>query len=329
MTTTTTTTMRKLVLVTAVLSTIASVLQALTVSPLVAHRQTTGRSGSALFSTGETDSDDIGSMLTARFPTSVDDQVRQAADSLKKAAEDGIHRHCVRLLLPLIGPTDLDDWPGGAKQMIEAAFPLMETVLQINGAETIGQSILDESDGVRLMMAQAEEAKDDSCTVLLPSADTVQELQSLDGQVGPNRDLIIVNPQWKRQSDFGFFGRQERLDYVEEFVPTFSCTNQIVEGDQLRILRTYPGPWRVYLRVQDDQDGSVDWIEIGSKDAVDTKPDGWEKQKENKQDGGRLFDYGKPTYSELQTMITSREGYRPKTVTERAAAAFAFTQDSL
>jgi hypothetical protein len=52
----------------------------------------------------------LASILTSRLPTSVDDQVRQAVESLKRANEDGKHRHSVRLLLPVIGATELDDW---------------------------------------------------------------------------------------------------------------------------------------------------------------------------------------------------------------------------
>ena len=50
--------------------------------------------------------------LTSRFPTSPEDQVRQAALSLRLAKRDGKTRHDIRLLLPIIGATELDDWPG-------------------------------------------------------------------------------------------------------------------------------------------------------------------------------------------------------------------------
>lgn len=61
-----------------------------------------------------TDLTDLASILTSRLPTSVDDQVRQAVASLKRANNDGKYRHSIRLLLPIIGATELDDWPGGA-----------------------------------------------------------------------------------------------------------------------------------------------------------------------------------------------------------------------
>lgn len=273
------------------------------------------------------DLNDFTTVLTERFPTSVDDQVRQASAALRRANRDGYHRHAVRLLLPIIGATDLDDWPGGTRQMAEAATPLMRTVLQNLGAQQMAVSIIDESDGIGAIMAQAEDPKNDCCTVLLPSADTVTTLQSLDKQVGPGRDLILVNTQWKRKSDFGFFGGNDQVMYTEQFVPTYYCSNLMVEGEQVRILRSHPGPWRVFLRLEED--GVVDWRQIGDKPVLEAKPTTWDKDPTNARDGGRLFDFGQPTYREIETMITSRDSFAPKSMAERAAAAFTFIKDTL
>ena len=305
-------------------------------------------------------------MATSRFPTSPEDQVRQAAISIKEATKDGKHRHAIRLLLPIIGATELDDWPGGARQMMEAASPLIKNVMMMQPQQDpdqqdpdqsedtskmkmeIAESVIDEADGVRALFGQApsSSSKDDCCSVLLPSADTVEKLMELDQQVGPERNLIVVNSQWRRKTDFGmglaFFGngkRDEKIQFVERFEPTFHCSNIMVEGDIIRVLRTYPGPWRVYLRVVADENVaiaadtmSIDWVEIGSKDLVMSKTKEWEskaKADDADQDGGKLFDYGIPSYSEITVMITSREGYVPKSLSERAAAAFAFIKDTL
>jgi hypothetical protein len=311
-------------------------------------------------------------MATSRFPTSPEDQVRQAAISIKNASKDGIHRHAVRLLLPLIGATELDDWPGGARQMMEAASPLINTVMMMqtqsqsiskdgdgNDNENevsdsismkmkIAESVIDESDGVRALFGQAPSPKDDCCSILLPSADTVDKLMELDQQVGKERNLIVVNSQWRRMTDFGmaFFGkdrRNDKIQFVETFEPTFHCSNIMVEGDIVRVLRTYPGPWRVYLRVVEGGDINpddsaemmpmyVDWLEIGSKELIMSKTKEWVKKAQANdadQDGGKLFDYGIPNYNEITVMITSREGYVPKSLSERAAAAFSFIKDTL
>lgn len=294
---------------------------------------------------------DLSNMATSRFPTSPEDQVRQAAISIKEASKDGKKRHSVRLLLPIIGATELDDWPGGARQMMEAAAPLVKDVMTLQiedlndndsdsgNSEKVGfniaESVIDEADGVRALFGQASSPEDDSCSILLPSADNVSKLQELDQQVGAQRNMLLVNSQWKRKTDFGmaFFGgnRDEKINFVEGFEPTFHCSNIMVEGDIVRILRTYPGPWRVYLRVANaDDEMDIDWVEIGTKDLIFNKTPEWEKAaKAGDQDGGKLFDYGIPLYGEVTQMIVSREGYIPKSLSERAAAAFTFIKDTL
>lgn len=109
---------------------------------------------------------DISQLLDDRFPTSVDDQVRQAAAAIVRAQNDGIQRHCVRMLLPVIGATELDDWPGGARQMMDAAAPMAGSILrQItqkisdSSVKEITDSVIDESDGLRAMFAIADKSR--------------------------------------------------------------------------------------------------------------------------------------------------------------------------
>ena len=273
--------------------------------------------------------DNLSNLLLARLPTSVEDQVRQATEALKRATADGKHRHSIRLLLPVIGATELDDWPGGARQMMEAAYPLMTDTLKGTGVKEFQQVLLDASDGVYAIYGQGEQAKDDSCTVLLPSADTVSQLEEMEKQVGDKRNFIIVNPQWKRRSDFGgWFGSDDKaVRYIEKFEPTFSLTNFIVEGENIRVLRTYPGPWRVFSREQ--VDGAVEWNEVGSKQFVPEKPSNWDDLSQNKRDGGLLFAYGLPTYQEILDMLTSSPNYTPKNPAEKAMASLSFIKDTL
>jgi hypothetical protein len=290
-------------------------------------------------SSASADDTDLASILTSRLPTSVDDQVRQAAASLKRANQDGKHRHSIRLLLPIIGATELDDWPGGARQMMEAANPLVEQIVRSmcdNDVTRMDNVMLDASDGVYAIMAQAAAARDDSGSVLLPSADNVAALRNLEAQVGPVRNLLLINSQWRRRSDFGgnsLFGDAvaEGVTFVDRFEPTFSLTNFICDGDSIRVLRVYPGPWRVFMRTNDVDTGIVDWNQIGSKSVVelDDKPADWDRLPENQRDGGRLFDYGQPSYKEITEMLVASPGYKVKGPTEKAAAAILFIKDTL
>jgi Domain of unknown function (DUF1995) len=266
-------------------------------------------------------------ILTARLPTSVDDQVRQARAALSNSPH---HRHMIRLLLPVIGATELDDWPGGSRQQMEAAFPLVKSILNLPIQGTV---MLDESDGVTALMGQGTTAFDDCCAVILPTAECLTSViaPDLDQQVGPQRNLILFNPQYRRRTDFGgaWFGRDDpTADYSETFRPTFSLTNLICEGDSIRVLRAHPSPWRVFRR-DELVSGEVDWVEIGQKAFQDVKPGDWNDQPDNKRDGGLLFNYGQPSYQEIAIMVTKAPNYKAKNPAERAAAAFKFIKDSL
>lgn len=314
---------------------IVSVLLELTTSFILQYKNV---NISSVKSSAASDSDaqELSNVVTLRFPTSPEDQIRQAAQSLRVATKDNKTRHSIRLLLPIIGATELDDWPGGARQMMEAASPLMKDVMRsctISGNDVdINEGIIDEADGVRALFGQAEDPMEDSCVVLLPSAENFSVLKDLDEQVGSKRNLVLVNAQWRRKTDFGLslFGkRDDKIKYVESFEPTFHCSNVIVEGNICRLLRTYPGPWRVYLRTVEPQDEAVvDWIEIGTKNVLADKTGEWENKFKG-QDGGAIFDYGIPSYGEILDMIVSREGYEPKSLSDRAASAFTFIKDTL
>lgn len=223
--------------------------------------------------------------------------------------------------------------------MMEAGYPLITEILkQAKGSEVeFNQVNLDKSDGVYAILAQAAAAKDDACAVLLPTCAVVDQIQNnLESQVGESRDLLVINPQWKRRSDFGstsflFGGRDQGVResrYMEEnYEPTFSLTNLIVEGENIRILRTYPGPWRVYCRVEEE--GVVDWKLVGSSPFVPLKPENWESETTNQRDGGILFNHGLPSYQNVFEMLVSSPDYVPKTPPERAMAAFNFIKDTL
>lgn len=233
--------------------------------------------------------------------------------------------------------------------MMDAASPLVRDIIKLGkilsrsndgpnleskSSVNIQESVIDDADGVRALFVMAESAKDDSCYVLLPSGDTTPKLKEIDAQVGTKRNMILVNSQWKRKTDFGmafFGGRDEKINFVERFSPTYHCSNLMVEGEIVRILRMYPDPWRVYVRIS-EENGDVDWIEIGDKPVLELKTSTWVRNAKlngGDSDGGRIFDYDIPTYSEIQAMITSREGYVPKMMSERAAASLLFIKDTL
>jgi hypothetical protein len=69
-------------------------------------------------------------LRTVPLPEKAQEQCIQAAEAIKSAYRAGVKRQCVQLLLPLIGATDLDDWPGGIRQQFKACQPMVEQILR-------------------------------------------------------------------------------------------------------------------------------------------------------------------------------------------------------
>lgn len=53
------------------------------------------------------------------IPRGPQETVQQAAAACIRAFQAGVRRQRVELLLPLVGATDLDDWPGGIRQQFK------------------------------------------------------------------------------------------------------------------------------------------------------------------------------------------------------------------
>ncbi|KAF8073061.1 hypothetical protein HT031_000722 [Scenedesmus sp. PABB004] len=195
---------------------------------------------------------------SVRVPRAPEAQVSQAAAAVEAAWRAGIKRQRVELLLPLIGATDLDDWPGGIRQQFKAAAPLVEGLLkqlkQIDELRgPLDVQIWDQGDAVGAWFG------DKLAAVLFPTADVYEQLKALAERDPAPELLLIVNPQWELQgnlrNDFGWGSRKDAaLALVESFTPTYWLRQSRVAGDDLRVLRAHPGQWQVHLVARDGSD---------------------------------------------------------------------------
>ena len=63
----------------------------------------------------------------------------QAATAITGAFAAGCTKQRIELSLPLIGATDLDDWPGGIRQQFKSVQPLVEQILKlVKQVRTVG-----------------------------------------------------------------------------------------------------------------------------------------------------------------------------------------------
>ncbi|GIL56101.1 hypothetical protein Vafri_11532 [Volvox africanus] len=231
-------------------------------------------------------------------------QAQQAAQAIETAWRDGVRLQRLELLLPLIGATDLDDWPGGIRQQFKAAQPMVESILrtvkQIKGLQgPLAANIWDQGDAVG-----AWTGKNLAC-VLFPTASTLDKLNQLcNGPDGPEL-VLIVNPQWETRgnlvSDFGFGQRKAESErFIASFQPTYCLKQLRVYGDSIRILKAHPNRWQVHVVNRG-----------GASDCIATRDE-------------------QPSYQEIEGLLRDKpDSMMNKSIFDRIKIEFAFNQDSL
>lgn len=237
-------------------------------------------------------------------------QAQQAAQAIEAAWRSGVKRQRVELLLPLIGATDLDDWPGGIRQQFKAAQPMVESILravkQAEGLQgPLAANIWDQGDAVG-----AWTGKNLAC-VLFPTAATLDRLNKLStGRDAPEL-VIIVNPQWETRgnlvSDFGFGQRKADAEkFIASFQPTYCLKQLRVYGDSVRSLKAFPNKWQVHVVGRGGPSGAAPPAELIATQEV------------------------QPTYAEIEAMLRDRpDSMVNKSIFDRIRTEFSFNQDSL
>ena len=85
--------------------------------------------------------------------------------------------------------------------------------------------------------------------VLFPVADTIDTIRALDRDVGGDRLVLMINPQWQPGqvvSEFGFGDRRKlREEFVDSFETVFFQKEFSIFNDRVVLLRCYPGDWQV------------------------------------------------------------------------------------
>ena len=152
--------------------------------------------------------------------------LQRAAASVKRAAEAGVLRQTIKVVVPddtrtykvfgavpiqgTSAPEDLDPWPGGLKQQYPIALDLGSQIMQaVTGASdrVCNTQVLDAEDACGLILAQGTTPAEDAACVLFPGTDQMDDLEKVESMVGGKRLLCLLNPQFKRLEDFSLWQR--------------------------------------------------------------------------------------------------------------------------
>jgi len=184
------------------------------------------------------------------LPARQEECVQQAASAVRRAWDDGYRRQCLELLLPQSNTVEDRGWPGGIRQQFRAALPMVESFLlvlkSVEGLRgRITAEFLDESDCVGAWQSERLSA------VLFPTAETIPSLQRIDDALSGRRLNLIINPQWQLNgqiiSDFGFGNsRRQAEKFISSLEYVYYLQRLRVMGDEIRVLRCYPGQWQIY-----------------------------------------------------------------------------------
>lgn len=188
--------------------------------------------------------------IQCSLPLTIEQSVDQAKLACRYAIGDGLTRLQLEFLLPLIGATDLDDWPGGIQQQFKAAVPIVSSLLNgivedevVNDDSSYRKYFLDEGDATGVW------EKDKIALVLFPTAESLATIENL--TTVADRPLLLLNPQWQAGqviSDFGFGDqRKQREKFVQSFSNVYFLKQTRILGEDVRLLKSYPGLWQVFV----------------------------------------------------------------------------------
>lgn len=221
-------------------------------------------------------------------PETIQDQTIQAANAIENAFKDGITRQTIRLALirpkdNIITPEE-DLWPGGAKEMYrESAKPLTEALLQEIRAvathlqteeekrsgkdkypPTIRAQDIWDFDGSALITAEAAVGPSgDVQALVFPNTDTkyLNDIASIDNNLGQDRLFLLVNPFWKNVESWGFNilapNAKKRAQEVifnaagGGFQETYVLSRFSVRGEDCVAIKAYPNDWELFAYLEE------------------------------------------------------------------------------
>jgi hypothetical protein len=224
-----------------------------------------------------------------RLPRSPKEQVSQAAEAVRRATADGVELMSIEFNLPLIGATDLDDWPGGVRQQYQAVAPLVGELLKnignndINVKAEMRQRVIEDGDAVVVLSTEGAQA------LVFLTAETLPELKKLAGKGKKSGPLALINSQIRTNddgsnliSDLGIGPwKRKNEEFLAQFEQVYWLSEQRIQGETVRLLKSYGQPWQVFVLTDMTADTLPECVT-----RLETRP----------------------TYRELESLLKSREG---------------------
>lgn len=198
--------------------------------------------------------------------------IQQAASAIERAYKDGIVRQTVRFALltedeEMSG--ELNEWPGGAKQMFrEAGGPLTEALLREVQVGPSSQNLppvvttkdVWDFDGSAVCKATTDDTEGDVTALIFPNTDSkyLKDIESISNQVGSERLFLLINPFWRNIESFGFNilqpngkKRAQEVIFDNGYDTTYAVLRFSARGEDCVAVKAYPYDWQMYAYRED------------------------------------------------------------------------------
>lgn len=252
------------------------------------------------------------------IPVSFDEMVKQVSSTMEDAASTSNNkkRQIIRILLPrspdndqfgtyyeqnvidpdpsiytdnalVLVPPD-ESWQGGIMQLYRSASLACQEILRRYSRNAPGGIVprlqedrsFDESgvDGVGLWLTQGATPSDDVSCFVQPNQETIDGIEFITKQAGPDRLVVLMNPQWRIVDDAldsasksggvlgqvasflgGKGGTLKRLDSMG-FENIYVLEGYVCRGGNVRLIKRFDTDWFVFA----ENDDGTDFIEVGS-----------------------------------------------------------------
>lgn len=211
-------------------------------------------------------------------PSTPEDMVRQAAQSVERAFKDGKTRQTVRFALVREDQyvSDENQWPGGAQQMYRESAKYLTTALlkkiyaptktdgdnvDIRLPPTIKEQDIWDFDGSALHTAEAAAgANGDVQALVLPNTDIkyVRDIETIDKAMG-KRLFLLINPFWRNLDSWGINllspgakKKAEEVIFNKGYDETYSLLRFSCRGEECVALKAYPYDWQLFAYREDE-----------------------------------------------------------------------------
>ncbi len=153
---------------------------------------------------------------------------------------------------------------------------LLVGVVEDAEPEKCSSQVISASDCCGLFIQESPNSPElDVACLLFPSPDQLQNMQEIEQMVGDKRTLLVLNRQFTRAADFGFFKKGESQKFLDKFEWAFAFQEIACRGEDVKLLFEQSNGWKA--SVIDEKGEEIDVMDASWDTAI--RPDYLELEK--------------------------------------------------